>query len=895
MREGHTNSADLTPRESTPGSVVGAWPVAPAHPPAAAVEARPSLAEFLQLLFWALEQEKIQYCVLRGWERLPKELEHDRDLDLAIHPHDAKKLPMLLRTMSERGYQPIQRLNYAVNACAFVFAWFEDLAPKTVMVDFAFDHRESGFIWRSGEALVAGRQKLDGLWVAEPATEFAYLLINEVSKGTVTPGEEQRFRLLVEILGRPRAEKIASELFGKGQGEEVVQACQDLRLGEMVARLKPALLRRNILRRPLNAVRYVLGDALRLVRCWLQPTGLSFALLGPDGVGKSTLVTGLIEVFGPAFKRHHIFHWRPGVVVPIRDGNGALASPHDEPPRGAAVSVVYLFGFFLDFWLGHVLRIRPLLARSGLVVFDRYFHDLLVDQKRYRYAGPMWLVRLLLRFLPGRDGLLFILDAPEEVILSRKRQVSAEELRRQRGDYRRLSRGSINTYLLETQYGTRQTLAAASRIVSAHLARRLSLSTFPAWPWCRPHLGSCLVNRALLEAIAQFVGRPNRGVTGGQDGLPFRSNPAESAVVSSDRPKSVTRQLAGQGFIRTHRFVVLPSPSEPRWLLPLGDARRTREGFRIYTPYAPIARMLKNLAVGVIGAGWTGRRSNRVLVASKEPLPLEVMVGEVTGERQPAFALSLGTPSHFRKLTVQVMRPGGEILGYIKLPLTEAASERVRHEAAVLERLWNLPALRPHLPRVLHAGEWENGYVLFQSCGPSRPGQVEFGPAHGEFLRTLWSAKPARKPGQALVEEVSTLWRQAASRLDDQWQELGEETLRRASRELSGLTIPCGIMHGDFAPWNTRAENGHLFVFDWEAADWEAPILWDVFHFHLQVASLLNRKSKKGSPLHQAPGEKATFWLYLLRSVCQGLEEESPGHFGVEYRRQVLLHEIHQE
>jgi hypothetical protein len=400
------------------------------------------------------------------------------------------------------------------------------------------------------------------------------------------------------------------------------------------------------------------------------------------------------------------------------------------------------------------------------------------------------------------------------------------------------------------------------------------------------------LNQVLLEALAQLTG--HRDCLAVQtDDLAFKVDDSRAtAVVSPDGGNGATQLLARQGYTRTHRFAALPSQSAPRWLLPLGDARRTREGFRIYTPYAPVARTMKNLAVTVIKAGWTGWARNRVLVASKRPLPIELLVREVTGEHEPIFALSLGAPGKFRKLTVQVMRPGAEILGYIKLPLTEAASALIRHEAAALERLWRFTTLRPHLPKVLHAGEWEGGYILFQSSGPSSRGQIEFSPAHEEFLKTLWSVKQIVKPGEALVRETASRWWKAVPRLGDKWRALGDAALERASRELAGVQIPCGIMHGDFTPWNTRAGNGRLFVCDWETSEWEAPNLWDVFHFYTQVESLLNRKVKSSILSRRTSAERASFWLYLLRSACYQVEEAAPDGCGLEYRHQVLTREL---
>jgi thymidylate kinase len=440
-----------------------------------------SLPDLLRIFFETLDREDIRYCVLHSWGKLPIALESEHDLDLAIHPDDARKLPIVFRTLTERGYVPLQRLNYEFRASAFIFGWFEDLAPKNLMVDFACDHRESGVIWKSGEALVAGRQKVDGIWVADPATEFSYLLTKKVSKGFMSPRVAQRLVELVEMLGLPNAENIASELFGDGRKKQVLQACLDRRFAEMLSSLKPVLLRRATSRHPLKAIRYFLEEGVRLSRRCRRPTGVSLVFLGPDGVGKSTLVAGLLDALKPVFRLDQTFHWRPGVVVPIRDGDGALSNPHDDPPRGAMLSVLFLLGFFLDFWVGHILRIRPLLTRSGLVIFDRYYYDVLVDSKRYRYAGPKWLLRVMALFLPNRDELVFVLDAPEQVILSRKRQLPEEELRRMRVDYRQLSTRLKQCYLIETQSGPQQTLAQACRIVFAHLAGRLDSRETPAF------------------------------------------------------------------------------------------------------------------------------------------------------------------------------------------------------------------------------------------------------------------------------------------------------------------------------------------------------------------------------------------------------------------------------
>jgi thymidylate kinase len=61
----------------------------------------------------------------------------------------------------------------------------------------------------------------------------------------------------------------------------------------------------------------------------------------------------------------------------------------------------------------------------------------LVDPKRYRYGGPMWIARMASHLMPQPDLVLF-LDADPEVLLSRKQEVSADALAASRSSYLQL-------------------------------------------------------------------------------------------------------------------------------------------------------------------------------------------------------------------------------------------------------------------------------------------------------------------------------------------------------------------------------------------------------------------------------------------------------------------------
>lgn len=165
------------------------------------------------------------------------------------------------------------------------------------------------------------------------------------------------------------------------------------------------------------------------------------AFLGPDGSGKSTVIDGLKEELGKGrIKLKHV-HWRPTVRKPIPDEPGPpVTDPHGRPKRNALLSMGALTLLFGRWWLGYILRLLHLRAKSHVILSDRYYLDLLVDQQRYLYGGPVWLARFLFHFFPKPD-LTLVLLTDAETILARKQEVEKVELDRQLLAYRELAEG----------------------------------------------------------------------------------------------------------------------------------------------------------------------------------------------------------------------------------------------------------------------------------------------------------------------------------------------------------------------------------------------------------------------------------------------------------------------
>lgn len=167
---------------------------------------------------------------------------------------------------------------------------------------------------------------------------------------------------------------------------------------------------------------------------------------GPDGVGKSSLATALVEevLAAPVLHLHH----RPGVLPRSSAGKQLVTEPHAQPPYPRWLSVLKVVYLWADYQLGWWLRVRPLRRRGGSVVLERGWADIGVDPLRYRLAPTPRLTAVLARTLPAPDLVVVLLaDAP--AILARKDELSPEEITRQVGLWRRWAERRSNVTVID--------------------------------------------------------------------------------------------------------------------------------------------------------------------------------------------------------------------------------------------------------------------------------------------------------------------------------------------------------------------------------------------------------------------------------------------------------------
>jgi thymidylate kinase len=388
-----------------------------------------------------LDEECVEYVVVGDSREYSSTI--DTDFDLVVAQESMADMPRLLhRFCSTEGIHLVQAIQHEQSAIYFVCVWGLPSEVNFFHPDICGDYIRLQKPLLTASELLSTRVRAGsddtsdgGFYVPAPALGFIYYLLKKIDKGKLD-GRHSSYLNTQWRLDPEGGYRQLRRYWSEVDSTMIARAAESnnwLAVQRALPELRRVLQRTRVLS-PGQRWR----EAVRVLRRVWQPTGLFVAFLGVDGSGKSSVIQQVERVLAPAFRRTNRYHFRPHLLRRRADP-ARVGAPHGAPPRGMVASLGKTGFWAADYTLGYWLDVLPRLLRSSLVLFDRYYYDVMVDPRRYRYGGPAWITNLLGRIIPAPD-VVVLLDTPADVAQARKQEVAVDEMVRQQKAYARLVR-----------------------------------------------------------------------------------------------------------------------------------------------------------------------------------------------------------------------------------------------------------------------------------------------------------------------------------------------------------------------------------------------------------------------------------------------------------------------
>lgn len=409
-------------------------------------------ARVARRLFEELTSRQFQWAVIGDARGLP-DANPAKDIDVIIESRRFREAIELLFTIAKsEGFGFVDSRRFEAMLCSEFYALRDDCV-ESVKIDLM-----TGFVWRGAAILDASdlaEQSSDAGEVRVPsATLNGFLLwIKPLLTGAgvkakyrkqimdAVESDPRGFRhILTAKCGEPMAVRTWG-LLRQGNLEATVPLARRFRAASWLAAAR---------RQPAATARAAV-DHLRCIvalRTRRRPISM-LAVVGPDGVGKSTFIELLRKDLARVFVKDEasikVSHFRPRLLPNIKEllRKGSTDAtefnhPHRAAPAGTLGSLVRIAYYWLDYVIGYWLLVRWRSPSENVYVFDRYFYDFLVDPQRSRISLPLW-VRCAFLAITPEPSLVFFLDCPAEIIYRRKQELPLAEIERQIGVYRQIA------------------------------------------------------------------------------------------------------------------------------------------------------------------------------------------------------------------------------------------------------------------------------------------------------------------------------------------------------------------------------------------------------------------------------------------------------------------------
>ena len=415
-------------------------------------------AKILSDFFQELGKSNIRFFIIRNYEGLPDK-NTSKDVDIILKYGTVKAAERILKDVFRRnGLSYFYRV--IIEECYVHYA-INKKGDFAIHIDLMNGYINRGVELFTFEELYSQTIDYNGFRVLNELYNGVMLFIYK-QFGYKRPQLKDAYKLAIYDvwLRYPDFSSILERMLGKDIYPKISACIEHKDFDTMLSyssivsqRLRQYSNQTSFVKNQYRRIRFITQKVNRIIFRY-RKYEKSFSVMAPDGTGKTTFLTQLLNRLAFLYvdapndiKRFHLYHFRPGLFpnlgavgekARVMKQDTDFTNPHRAKPAGFFSSLIRITYYWLDYVLGWMYYTRRDVQYDLYTVYDRYSYDLLVDPRRTRLKLPYWVRRCFVACMP-HPKINFFLKASPDVIIKRKAELTHNEITRQVSAYERLS------------------------------------------------------------------------------------------------------------------------------------------------------------------------------------------------------------------------------------------------------------------------------------------------------------------------------------------------------------------------------------------------------------------------------------------------------------------------